>query len=666
MTKMKTDRSIKLCIFFVFFLTQFCLTTKREELKKEGDTLLNFTQFDIYENPKNMDKLLGSVIEGGTYEKVYKGNLFRSTYSGETTRVFTSANKHSASAKIQGLFSFGSDMNAISQVKLTLINPRVDSINNVEILPRYLNHEAVKKKKYISSLLYAEKVRLEVQTQKGVKFDAEGYVKQVPGLKLSTSNSASSTAGEIVFAEDVYIGYKLKNFSGEFVPPETASRLSLIVLPFEVDDANKQEFSTSFQEASSFALSALGIQVLERNSFQKELESQNLATVKIVEEMRANTVLSGKIRFSGNEIRVTGRLIREDNTILPESNIDQRIVLTGKSLFDIEDEWKTILSEKYKAFAKYEVESIVTPKDSRLSQNTQSEDAYKFFLMGKEKYLEMSEDSLNQSIDLFKSSLRADPGYVKSHAALSEVYSSLYYLYRVYDEQEYGRFKTLAKRSADKALSLDQQSFEANRAMGLYYDLSELEPRKAQKFFETAIKIKPDDPESKIFLTFNQTLGRFTPENKQKMLDAYNLNPNLFYSNQLYGYWLKQSGSVSEALEKYDRAILISPRVPLMYSLTADLFREVGNFSMMVSTMERANRMIQNNYYIHLWMVEGYKLANLLDNAIRTGLKAASLKTDYSIHYTLGELYKLKGNKQKSSAHFKEACEKGKIKKACK
>ncbi|MCB1158264.1 MAG: hypothetical protein KDK45_12250, partial [Leptospiraceae bacterium] len=482
---MKLQNKIFLSFLLSFMVLQVtCKSFFRKDLQKFDNTIQGFEQFDLY----TKRNFLGYVKDKNGFSPgmVYEGMVKKDKPEGIFKKKYDSRTKLGASARVQGMFSFGTKLDLIEEVEIELINPRVETLENPKILNSFANDENMKKMKYISSVMYADEVKVKLKTQKGVDFDAKAYLnQQLPGLQVGVENSIQKGEEEFTFWKDVYIGYQLRSYDGKFVPSESETKMKVVVLPFESNNKEKEEYQTFLQMATVSVLHELQVSVQERSSKQKELESKYMEDISIVNELSANTLLSGKLYFAGNKAKIYCDLKDKYGEVIQGSHIDYTINLEGKDVFVVEEEWKKLLLEKYNFLAP-ETKNVET-KPSNFA--TSNEEAYISYIKGNEKYLEMSEKSLEESETLLKKAIELDPKFYKAHALLSEVYSSRYYLYHVYNESSYEKYKSLSKEAAQKSLALAANEYKPNRAMALYYDLIEENSKESKKYFEKVLKV---------------------------------------------------------------------------------------------------------------------------------------------------------------------------------
>ena len=236
-----------------------------------------------------------------------------------------------------------------------------------------------------------------------------------------------------------------------------------------------EKLRSALAEATARSLNMVdNIFVLDRNSYQKILEEQQLAksenydqknAVQIGKLMTANTILLGKFSREGLDARITCTMIDvETNALLANGTIKLDVSLKGKNTPMIADEWEAKILESFGVkLAKREANSL-----SILGTNVG--DAYDFYRRGRENFILLDEESLEAAIPLLKKAIELDPNYSDAYATLAETYQRLYD-YRNFTGDRIGaeKMKIFGLEAASKAIELSPESSTANRVNSFYY-----------------------------------------------------------------------------------------------------------------------------------------------------------------------------------------------------
>ena len=256
----------------------------------------------------------------------------------------------------------------------------------------------------------------------------------------------------------------------------------------------------------------------------------------IGDELGVSTILSGTLRKSGNQLRITAELINtSDGFNIWTDSYD--IELTD--IFGVQDQI---------------TRAIMTALNVHLLNNKEPEataitspDAYSNYLKARQQ-LSFRGDALLEARRLFEDAIKLDPGFAPAHSGLSRTLSIIpNYL-------DFDNVKPLmdsAKLEANKALALNANNGEAYSVLGTIAAYYDWDWDAAEQAFSKSMAISPNDAEMYNFfgdfywIVFNKKLA-IEMESKAVELDPL-LSVN--YGNLAMAYY---------SAKDYDNAIKIS------------------------------------------------------------------------------------------------------------
>ncbi len=229
---------------------------------------------------------------------------------------------------------------------------------------------------------------------------------------------------------------------------------SIAVLPFVnmSADPDNEYFSDGIAEEILNVLARIPELKVAARTSAFAFKGSNTNISEIARELKVENVLEGSVRKSGNQVRVTAQLIKADDGYHLWSNTYDREL---DNIFAIQDEIAQSIAEAMKVTL-----DIGTSANSNLTGTTSTE-AYDAYLRGMNQWHLRTEESLNNSIDLFGQAIAIDPDFAKAYAGLALTYAIL----MDYSDMPYKEAMELARSTAEKALTLDPQSVEAATAM---------------------------------------------------------------------------------------------------------------------------------------------------------------------------------------------------------
>ena len=205
---------------------------------------------------------------------------------------------------------------------------------------------------------------------------------------------------------------------------------ALAVLPFvNVGDNDEDEyFSDGLTEELISALSRVkGLRIVSRTS-TFAYKDQRGDVRDIGRDLGVQTLLEGSVRKSGDEIRISTRLVDADNgTQLWGDTYEGRL----EDVFALQDSITSAivieLLPKLKERGALKQVAVAPP--------TEDLEAYELYLRGIAQLRKRDEDPIVRSIRLFRQAIERDPGFAAAHVQLAAAYALLpYYSYELEED----------------------------------------------------------------------------------------------------------------------------------------------------------------------------------------------------------------------------------------
>ena len=260
---------------------------------------------------------------------------------------------------------------------------------------------------------------------------------------------------------------------------------SIAVLPFENLSAEKNDafFADGIQDDVLTSLTKIAdLKVISRTSvMQYRGATRNLR--EIAQALGVNHILEGTVRRDGNRALVNVQLIdaRNDRHIWA-----QRYDRTIADAIGLQGELATQIAT--------ELQAKLTPaeKTSLGTKPTNNPDAYVIYLraLDYEEHAETSPAEYYATVNqLYAQAIALDPKFALAHARASMNYSNQFW------ETHELALKAKARTLAEEALRLAPALGEAHLALGVYFDLVELDYSAALDQFAIALTALPNNVE---------------------------------------------------------------------------------------------------------------------------------------------------------------------------
>ncbi|MCB1179459.1 MAG: tetratricopeptide repeat protein, partial [Leptospiraceae bacterium] len=154
----------------------------------------------------------------------------------------------------------------------------------------------------------------------------------------------------------------------------------------------------------------------------------------------------------------------------------------------------------------------------------------------------------------------------------------------------------------------------------LHYDYMDKDVEKSIFHAQTALEIRPSEPEAKLRLFKAEHSKNWTdikPDNPE-LLAIYNLNPNLYISNMILGEVSRNNNNYKDAYKYFKKASKISPKnLNPVFNIVLT-FLMANRLDKAKVWLEKANKMKPNSFPIYLY----YGQYHLVAKDYKESLKA--------------------------------------------
>lgn len=263
-------------------------------------------------------------------------------------------------------------------------------------------------------------------------------------------------------------------------PPE--GRVLIAVLPFEnmSQDPNQEYFSEGMTEEMMTRLGRLNPQrlgVISRTS-ALAYKRQGKPIERLARDLGVAYVLEGSVRQSGDQLRITARLIRTRDQSEIWAEQYQRSV--GEVL--------AIQGDVAQSVARAIHVTLTPQEQTRLAAaRAIAPEAYAAYLRGLHQLNRYTDEGFERALQEFEKAIALEPDYAPAHSRLSTTYAMLGNM-PVYSPNE---VYPKARTAVERALQLDPELAEAHGARAWIHLLYEWNAPAAVDRFRRAIALSP-------------------------------------------------------------------------------------------------------------------------------------------------------------------------------
>ncbi len=348
------------------------------------------------------------------------------------------------------------------------------------------------------------------------------------------------------------------------------------VLPFENLGAPEDDyFADGIADAIRGKLTALpGLEVIARGS-STPYKKTNKAPQEIARELDATYLLTATVRWEksagGNRVQVTPELVEVRESGAPTSRWQQPFDAALTDVFQVQSDIATrVAKELGVALGATEAKGLA-------EKPTQNLPAYEAFLRGEEASggLAASDPAtVRRALSFYDQAAALDPGFVQAWMEVS-IANSLLYSNGVPNPEVAQR----ARVAAEKAIALAPDSPDGYRALGSYRRLCFGDFAGAQEQYRKALALAPADAVVLRGMGYCELgLGRLDRA-VEFFRQAARVDPRAAANLSALGGALLRSRHAAEAREAYDRALAISPGLPILNQSRAMTFLCEGDLA---------------------------------------------------------------------------------------
>ncbi|MEK6407925.1 MAG: protein kinase [Acidobacteriota bacterium] len=358
-----------------------------------------------------------------------------------------------------------------------------------------------------------------------------------------------------------------------------AAMKSIAVLPFKPVVASNRDESLEMGMADTLITRLSNIkQIIVRPiSAVRNYGGLDQDAMAAGREQRVDAVLDGNIQKSGEQIRVTVRLVNiADGQQLWVDKFDEKMT----NIFAVQDS----ISERVAAALAVKLSGEETEfLTKRYTSNTE---AYQLYVKGRYLWNKRTGEALRKSIEYFNQAIEKDPNYALAYAGLADAYAVLPGHGRALPEETLPK----AKAAAQKALDIDSQLPEAHTTLASL-SADEWDWAEADRRFKRALE----------------------------------LNPNYPTAHQWYGEYLVHVGRLGEALQEFKRALELDPTSLIINSLLGEALYLDRRYDEAIDQLQKTLEMDPNFAVAHTALGLAYEQKSMHNEAKSVFEKAVNL-----------------------------------------
>lgn len=337
---------------------------------------------------------------------------------------------------------------------------------------------------------------------------------------------------------------KLRSRIAERLRPQPPRITSLAVLPLESlsGDRDQEYFADGLTDELITDLAKMGSTRVTSRASITRYKGTKKSIQEIGRELDTDAIIEGTVTRSGNRMRITAQLIQVATDMhlwaeTYEQNVSEVLDLQNRVAKDIANK----------------VNSVIRPLEQERDVNPQ---AYGLYLKGRYYFYQYSSRGWQQAIDHFRRAIDADANFAPAYSGLADTYL-VAGAYGYFTPQE---ALTQGKAAAQQALRLNDNLASAHYALATAYTWYDWDWANAEKEFQRAIALNPDDALGRNWYGgYLSLVGRHKEavdeHERARQIEPFSLIANANLTRALY--W---SGRYDEAIVQARRTLDLDPK----------------------------------------------------------------------------------------------------------
>jgi TolB-like protein/Tfp pilus assembly protein PilF len=297
-----------------------------------------------------------------------------------------------------------------------------------------------------------------------------------------------------------------------------------------------------------------------------------------------DAVVDGSLQRSGDELRVTARLLRvTDGAALWVGSFNAPLA----GVFAMQDE----ICERIAGALQLQLRPSANGNPGGGTKDAQ---AYELYLKGRYHLGLLTATDMLTALDYFEKSVALDPDYALAWLGLASVNFRL----PLAGEMPPGNYYSEAREAALRALALDDKLAEGHAYLGWVSFWSDRNWVAAEKYFQQAIRLNPNDFESR--LGYAHMLGntRRYDESVLQMRRAREINPLFPMGAVLESGFLMSSGKHTDAVRMMEQTVKQYGDFWLARLNLAEMYLLTGRIEESLAEVNRARELAPDSNFV--------------------------------------------------------------------
>jgi tetratricopeptide (TPR) repeat protein len=290
-------------------------------------------------------------------------------------------------------------------------------------------------------------------------------------------------------------------------------------------------------------------------------------------EQKVDAVLEGNLQRSGENLRVTVRLIKlRDGSSLWAGQFDEKFT----NIFAVQDS----ISERVAGILALTLTG--QEKEQLKKLYTDDTEAYELYLKGRYQLNRLTDDGILKSLEYFQRAIEKDPEFALAHAGLASSYNALGGFNVRRPKEVYPN----ARSAAQDALRLDPLLVQAHTELAIVNLTFDWDWTGAEREFKRAIEINSSDSDAHYYYAYYLAFsGQFDSAIAQ-VRRAQELDPVSLVKLTGLAQIFLMARRYDEAVEQCRKALEMDPNLGFAHWLIGLAYTYKGSYDLAIQSLQ--------------------------------------------------------------------------------
>ena len=360
------------------------------------------------------------------------------------------------------------------------------------------------------------------------------------------------------------------------------NKTSITVLPFRnIGPSNNESFLADGMHEEIDAMLSMTPSLIVKNA--SRMKDMALDPRSVGEALKVDSVLTGTVRQSDGQLRVTVKLV---DTKTEENIWASTFDKSESDIFAVQRE----IAQKVVEGLKLKLGE--GQQDLIVNRQTKDLEAYNLYINGRKMWKTRTREGMRDSIEKFELALSKDPKFALAYVGIADAYNQLVMYGHSPPEVSFPK----AKDELKKALALNDSISEAHASLGFISWVYDWNWDAAEKSLKKALSINPNYPDARRWLSHvHITMGNISSA-LEEIDKGIKLEPNSGNMISTKSIYLTHSEKIDDAIKTAQAGITKNPSFIRLYEALAVAHLNAGDYDSALNALEQGDNLHPGEY----------------------------------------------------------------------